>query len=232
MKRIIVLITAVFVVLLNATGQKAQLFVKAGATISKFTSENIYNFYEVNSLVGYQAGILSRLPFSNTIALQPSLQIISKGAKTKTGIPPFQAGYANATTSPVYLELPVLLVFDIPLKSNGILFAGAGLYGAVGIGGKNKIEGFNPAIGAHSDEMKIDFGDEEEGYGSMHNYAGIGYMKKYDYGIATTVGFRIKRLLIAADFEWGLQNIDRGESTTKDENKNRVFCLSLGWQIF
>ena len=216
----------------GGSAQKTELFIKGGLNISKFSSENNENFNEVNSIASFNAGILARFPLAKKVALQPSLLISGKGAKTKGGEPPYTNTYFESSTQPYYLELPVNIVFDVFNKEKTSLFAGAGMYGAIGIAGKNKIEGKTISTGSFSDERKIDFADDQSSYPDFHNWAGIGYMNRFDYGITVTAGLYFKKLLISLDYALGLKNIDRGTRVTKDENKNQVFSLSVGWQIF
>ena len=94
MKGIVLLFVLISTQVVNA--QKKQVFIKGRINISKFTSDNQNNFYEVNSLTGFNTGVLAKLPFNKKIALQPSLQLSSKGAKTKGGNPPYTTSYFNS----------------------------------------------------------------------------------------------------------------------------------------
>lgn len=216
---------------LPVAAQKHYLYLKAGPNISKFTSDNPNNFYEVNSVTGFNAGVLTRLPLSKKIALQPGLQLSGKGAKTKGGSPPYTTSYFNATTNPLYLELPVNIVFNLTLKEKTSVFFGAGFYGALGIGGKNKIDGKTASGGAFNYEKKIDFGSDGNTAADFGNWAGIGYMAREDFGLTATAGIHFKKLLFSVDYGYGLKNIVRGERVNIDENKNRVLSLSIGYQI-
>lgn len=220
-----------FILLYQADSQKTKIFLKGGINISKFSSDNPNNFYEVNSLTGFNAGMLAKLPLGKKIVFQPALLLSSKGAKTKGGNPPYATSYFNATTNPLYLELPVNIVFNLPLKEKSSLFFGAGFYAALGIGGKNKIDGMTASAGAFSSEKKIDFGSHEDTYPDFHQWAGIGYMHKEDFGLTATTGIHYKRLLFSVDYGWGLKNITKGTRVVKDINKNRVLGLSIGYQI-
>jgi Outer membrane protein beta-barrel domain len=224
--------TFLLIVVMQVNAQKNQLYLKGGLNIAKFSSVNAANFSEVNSLISFNAGVLAKIPLSNKIALQPALLFNGKGAKTKGGNAPFTYDYFKATTNPCYLELPVNIVFDVQLKEKNSLFFGAGFYGALGIAGKNKVSGSTAIAGRYGGEKKIDFSKNQGASPDFHDYAGIGYMNREDYGITVTAGMHFKKLLFSLDYQYGLNNIDRGSRSARDENKNRVLGLSIGYRLF
>ena len=166
-KNIVLFITLMFVFYLNA--QKSKIYLKGGMNITKFSSVSTDNFSEVNSVIGFNAGVLAKLPLGKKVALQPALLLSGKGAKTKGGNPPYTTSYFNASTRPYYLELPVNVVFNVTLKEKNSLFFGAGFYGALGIGGKNKISGSTASTGPYNDEKKIDFAKNENSFPNFHH---------------------------------------------------------------
>ena len=229
MKKIICSLLSLLLIFYGHT-QKSHLYLKGGLNISTFTSKNPDNFYEVNPLVSFNVGALASIKVSNQVSFQPAIQISGKGAKTKGGEPPYTHTYFESTTQPYYLELPINMVFDVRAKGAISLFFGAGMYGSLSVGGKNKISGTTASTGNFSDERKIDF-KSQNSYPDFHNWAGIGYMNKEDFGITATAGLKVKKFLVCLDYEHGLKNIDIGTRVEKDDNKNRVFSLSVGWQI-
>jgi Outer membrane protein beta-barrel domain len=212
--------------------QKIRLFLKGGLNMARFSSTNAANFSEINPLLSFNAGVLTRIPLGNKLALQPDLLFNGKGAKTKGGNAPFTYDYFKATTNPCYLELPVNIVFDIPLKEKNSLFFGAGFYGALGIAGKNKVSGSTAIAGTYGGEKKIDFSKKQGVSPDFHDYAGIGYMNREDYGITFTTGIHFGKILFSVDYEYGLTDIDRGSRSARDENKNRVLGISVGYRIY
>lgn len=221
----------IFLLAPNTQAQKSNLFIRGGLNITKFTSINSENFSKVSSITSFNAGGLAIFHLSKKTSLHPALFFSGKGAETKGGEPPYTNNYFTATTRPYYLELPVNIVFNIPLKEKGSLFFGGGLYGALGIAGKNTIDGFSPSSGPYNGEQEIDFGNVDNPPPNFHNYAGIGYMNREDYGFTLTAGLHFKKILFSLDYGHGLKNIDIGTRVNKDENKNRVLSLSVGWQI-
>ena len=215
--------------ILYTRAQNTKLFINLGFTVAGLSSQNIENFYEVNSIVSFNTGVLATVRINNKITLQPSLLVCGKGAKTKGGEPPYNTQHFSATTNPYYLELPINIVFNVPIKRNHTFFIGGGFYGAIGVGGKNKIDYYSAGTGQIADKKKINFKDD--GYGDIHNYAGIGFMKRGDYGLCLTSGLIFHKFLVSLDYKYGLMNIDRGTRTNSDENKNRVLSLSVGWRI-
>lgn len=160
--------------------QKSSLYLKGGLNYSTFTSGNADNFYEVNPLTSFNIGALAKINVSKQVSIQLAIQISGKGAKTKGGEPPYTHTYFESTTQPYYLELPVNIVIDMQAKGPVSLFFGAGMYGSLGIGGKNKVKGMTVSTGNFSPEKKIDFNNQDS-YPDFHNWAGIGYMNKEDF---------------------------------------------------
>ena len=95
----------------------------------------------------------------------------------------------------MYVELPVNLIVKIPLgdandAEQSKLFFGAGPYIAMGVGGKNKVEGKIAGV-SFSDEESIDFSNDDPTTGAEEG-TGFGIMRRFDYGLNATAGFPIK----------------------------------------
>lgn len=134
-----------------ATAQSAQI--RAGVNLANITVTNSGRIDDSKTLTSFQVGIIGELPLgTKIISLQPGILFTGKGAKTQYGDPASNQ-YYKATTNPYYIEVPVNLVFKIPLGKEGGVFAGAGPYVAMGVAGKNKVEGKSLGV-AFSSEKK------------------------------------------------------------------------------
>jgi hypothetical protein len=59
--------------------------------------------------------------------------------------------------------------------------------------------------------------------------AGIGRMKRFDFGLNGTAGFAFKNVMLAVNYGYGISKINSGSNNSEnDKNKNRVWSLSLG----
>ena len=123
------------------------------------------------------------------------------------------------------------IVFNMPLKEKCALFFGTGFYGALGIGGKIKIDGQLASTSAFSTEKRIEYNADGDATPDFHNWAGIGYMSSGDFGLTATAGIHFKKVLFSLDYGYGLKNITRGARAVEDKNKNRVFGISIGYRI-
>ena len=70
--------------------------------------------------------------------------------------------------------------------------------------------------------MTVDF---EEG-------AGIGIMKRFYYGVNGTIGIEASKLVLSANYGWGLAKLQSGSGSGDDNsNKHRVLSFSLGFKL-
>ena len=90
---------------------------------------------------GFGAGIVSEISLSERLSLRPSLNFMMRGVKiTGSAVNPEGPGNVNATMDANlnYLELPVVLAYNIPLENSKVYF-GIGPSAGYGISGKSKM---------------------------------------------------------------------------------------------
>ena len=136
MKKLILLVLPSFI-LLNANAQKTSAILRGGLNLANVSITESGRIDEAKTLSSFQAGFIADINLSKFVALQPGLLITGKGTKTQDG-DPSDANYFKATTNPIYLEVPLNLVFKFGMNDGPNFFAGAGPYLAIGIAGKNK----------------------------------------------------------------------------------------------
>ena len=62
--------------------------------------------------------------------------------------------------------------------------------------------------------------------------AGLGIMKRFDYGLNGTVGIEVSKLVLSANYGWGLAKLQSGSGSGDDDNnKHRVLSFSLGFKL-
>ncbi|NOT52603.1 MAG: PorT family protein [Chitinophagaceae bacterium] len=202
--------------------------IKAGINAANISITNDGDIDKNNSLTSFQAGITGDIKIVPMFFFQPGLLISGKGSKTSQG-DPNGATYYTATTNPVYVEIPANFVF----KSPGPLrfFFGAGPYIAIGIAGKNKVDGRLLGTSFHSEE-NIEWSNDDPSTLSYEEGAGYGIMKRFDYGINATAGLQFTKIVLAVNYGHGLAKLQSGsESSADDENKHRVFSLTVGLKL-
>jgi len=220
------------VVLLSAitSAAMAQLEVKAGVNLANISTTSNGQVNDANTLTSFHAGIVGIIPLGTKIvSLQPGVFYTGKGAKTVIGTEG-SSTFSKNTFNPQYIEVPVNLVFTFPLGSTSGIFVGAGPYGAVGVAGKNKVEG-NLAGVAFNGESKIKWANDnpttttEEG-------SGYGIMRRFDYGLNALAGIEVQKVVLCVGYGYGLAKLQSGSnSSSNDENKNRVLSFSLGYKF-
>src|ERR1051325_3173551 len=108
MKKLIFL--AVPFLMLTANAQKSSAVIKGGLNLANVSITNNGRIDNANTLTSFQVGIIGDINCTKFIAFQPGILLTGKGTKTQDGNPS-DANYYKATTNPVYIEIPLNLVF-------------------------------------------------------------------------------------------------------------------------
>jgi hypothetical protein len=198
---------------------------KAGPNAANMTIDNGGTINDRRSVPAWHAGVFVDIPLLPVISLQPAVLLNSKGSKYTVGDDE-SGNYTEISTRPLYVEVPVNVIAKIPLPNKVKLFAGAGPYMAVGVGGKNKLEG--KLLGASfSRNDKIEYSNDGPSTGtngSSYN----GNLKRFDFGLNFLAGIEISHLMLSANYGYGLVNIKPGSGSNNSKYQNRVFALSIG----
>jgi len=229
MKHIIPVFACALLFTTTVHAQDASVAIKAGVNLANVTISDNGSIDDAKTLTSFQAGVQADLPLTKFFSLQPGLFFTGKGAKTQVGNTN-DATYYRASSNPMYIELPVNAVFKLPLSKGNNFFVGAGPYAAMGIAGKNKVEGkvFGVAFNS-SDNIKFSNDDPTT---STQEGAGIGIMRRFDYGFNGVAGIESDVLLLTVQYGYGLANIaSEGNSNANDRNKHRVLSLTLGVKL-
>ena len=220
-------IFSLFVIVAHA--QKSSVILKGGVNLANVTVNNDGGVNDARNLTSFHGGIVADLELTPFLAIQPGLLFTGKGSKIQSG-EQGDANFYRATTNPYYVELPVNLIFKTPTGPTRF-FAGAGPYLAVGVAGKNKVEG-SIAGNSFSSEEKIEWSNDDPATVDFEEGAGFGIMKRFDYGLNGTVGIEVSKLVISANYGWGLAKLQSGSGSGDDDNnKHRVLSFSLGFRL-
>lgn len=209
--------------------QNSSAFLKGGLNLANVSYNDNGNIDDANMLLSFHVGIQGDLPITSFLSLQPGLLFTGKGTKTQAGNTS-DANYYRATTNPLYIELPVNLVFKAPVEKDVKFFAGAGPYVAMGIAGKRKADGkiFGAAF---SSRDNIEFSNDDPTT-SGEEGAGFGIMKRFDYGLNGTAGFEGKQMIFSVNYGLGLAKLQSGsDSNADDKNKHRVISFTVGFRL-
>jgi hypothetical protein len=184
---------------------------------------------DAKMLTSYRVGAIVDVPLGNFFSLQPGLLFTGKGAKTTVGNST-DLNYYQSTSNPMYIEMPFNFVGKLPLGEYSNLFFGAGPYAAMGVAGKNRVDG--KFFGVKFDrESNIIFNNDNPTT-SQEEDAGYGKLKRFDYGLNALGGLEFNKFSLSANYGMGFTKINSNtKNNANDEGKHRVLSLSLALKL-
>ena len=214
----------------SAQEKKSSAILRGGVNLANVSVTDNGGIDDAKMLTSFQVGVIGDLNITSFLALQPGVIFTGKGTKTQSGNES-DANFYRATSNPYYVEVPVNLVFKTPTGSSNF-FIGAGPYIAMGIAGKNKIEGKIGGI-AYSSERNIEWSNDDPTTLNEEEGSGFGIMKRFDYGLNGTLGVEASRLVISANYGLGLAKLQSGSGGSGEDNNNkhRVLSFTLGYKL-
>ena len=215
---------------LNVAAQKSAVILRGGLNLANVTISENGRIDDAKTLTSFHAGVIGDINLTSCLALQPGLLVTGKGSKTEAG-EPADENYFKATTNPIYLEVPLNLVFKFGSSGGPGFFAGAGPYLGIGIAGKNKIEGkfFGSSFSSEND---IEWSDDDPTTLNYEEGAGFGTLRRFDYGLNGTAGVDLKKVILSANYGLGLAKLQSGSNSSEDDNnKHRVLSFSIGFKL-
>lgn len=201
---------------------------RAGVNLANVSITDDGDIDENKSLTSFQVGFIGNIKILPFLYFQPGVLFTGKGSKTEDGATT-DPTYYRATTNPLYVEIPANFVLKTPGPIK--LFAGAGPYLAIGVAGKNRVEGKFANVG-FSSERNIEFSDDDPSTLNYEEGAGFGIMRRFDYGLGATAGVETKNIVLALNYGLGLAKLQSGSNSSDDDNnKHRVLSLTLGVKL-
>jgi len=227
--KLIITSSFLFLLIFSGQAQKSSAILRAGVNIANVTTTNDGSIDESNSLTSFQVGIIGNIHLAPFLFFQPGIVFTGKGAKTQSGNTT-DATYYRATSNPYYIEIPANFVFKTPTGPIKF-FAGAGPYIAVGVSGKNKVDG--KFLGtAFSSENNIEWSNDDPSTFNYEEGSGYGIMKRFDYGLNGTAGLELTKAVLSVNYGFGLAKLQSGSnSSADDKNKHRVLSFTVGVKL-
>lgn len=201
------------------TYAQAKLGIKGGINFANMKYEpqdGTEGVPDANSFTSYHIGLIADLPIAMGLSIQPGAILNSKGSKVE-----FHSDILNytKTVNPVYIDVPVNLMFKPQIGENTKLYVGIGPYFGFGVGGKITNEGNIGDIEGISDH-DIKFGDDADDD-----------LKSTDIGGNVLAGFEFGNGLILGA-QYGLSFTNNAPGGSDDDAKilrNKVLSLSIGY---
>lgn len=230
MRFLLLTVLSGFIGMSGIHAQKGQL--RAGINLANVSVTDNGSVDDANSLTSFQVGFVGDLALpGNVLSIQPGILFTGKGSKIQRGTAN-ENGYFKQTSNPMYIEVPVNLVFKVPMGTSSRFFAGAGPYLGVGIAGKNKTEGRTLLGTTYSSERDIEFSDDDPTTLSEEEGVGFGVMKRFDYGLNATAGIEGNSIVLGVNYGYGLAKLQSGSNNNEDNNnKHRVLSFTVGFKL-
>lgn len=208
---------------------RSQAILRAGVNLANVTITNDGDIDNNKTLTSFQVGVLGNLKIAPILYFQPGILFTGKGSKTSSG-ETTDATYFRATSNPYYIEIPASFIFKTP-TGKVKFFAGAGPYLAIGVAGKNKVDGKFLGTSFHSEE-NINWSDDDPSTLDYEEGSGYGIMKRFDYGLNGTAGVEFTNSVLSINYGLGLAKLQSGSnSSADDKNKHRVLSITLGIKL-
>lgn len=203
------------------------IYVQGGVNLANITSTTDGRTEKNKLLTTFNAGMMGRFGLSKTVDIETGLLLTGRGSKAETY---FNGGndYIKSKFNPLYIELPLNVVVNVPLEKKTNLFLHAGPYAAIGVGGKSVS---NAKLGplTSDSESTIEFSNDDP-FTSEQDDASYNKLKRFDYGLNLGGGFEFSKIILKANYGFGLTKINSTESnnSANDKNKYRTVSLCVG----
>jgi len=211
-----------------AGAANAQLFyAQGGLNLANITSTGSGGTEDNATLATFNAGLMGRFGLSKIVDLESGILLTGKGSKAETY---FNGGndYVKAKFNPLYVEVPLNVVINIPTQGKTGLFVHAGPYAAIGVGGKSKLD-TKLGLLTTTSERDIEFSDDDP-FTSAQEDAAYDKLKRFDFGLNFGAGIDLDKIILKANYGLGLTKIGSTESNNNadDKNKYRILSISVG----
>lgn len=213
------LLLSLLLILGESAFSQIRVGIKAGLNLAdmKYEPKNqTSGTPNTHSLPSFNAGIIADIPLIEGLALQPGLMLEGKGSKVE------ESGNSwsyTQTMNPLYVSVPVNILFKPEIGKDTKLYFGFGPYFAWGIGGKATFSGNIGNLNGSTDHT-LQFGNDSGDD-----------LKTNDIGANILGGFEFsKGLLVGA--QYGISITNNAPNSSNNANKilrNKVFSFSVGY---
>ena len=189
----------------GAVNAQTQFGIKGGYHAAAMTTDE--SGTKSKSLSSFNAGVVADIGITEMFSVRTGLDLQGKGT---------QWGVAGGTgkLNPLYLELPVTFTVNFPLGDATKLYAGAGPFVGVGVGGKFKTTG--TFWGLADGERSLNFGNETGDD-----------LKKVDGGVNVAGGLKFnEKFGLHVQYGIGLVNTAPKADADNRKNNTRTFGVS------
>lgn len=222
-------IIAIYLFCFNATAQ-VSFGIKGGFNLSNIKLSESGLSMSPDDLAGYHVGVIADIPLASHLYLQPGLFASRKGFDFS--MRESYQGYVypdvnqniivsvDLAAKPLYMEMPLLLSFRLPVNAGLSLALEAGPYAAYGIGGDAVI--------------KASYGGTEV-LNETKDFFKDSQVNRFDAGAQMGLGLYVGRFMFSAGYQMGLVNLAMKEvgselvlePDTKAVNRNLIISAGI-----
>ena len=230
MKSVSLTLLFISIIFISTVAAQSSARLVAGVNLSNVSVTPDGRINKAHELTSFQVGIVADAHLGSILYLQPGILFTGKGSKVESG-DPNSSYYYKATANPYYIEIPFNLVFKLPASGGNKIFIGAGPYAAIGVSGKNKVDGTFGLVAYHN-ESNIQFSNDDPTTMNQEEGAGFGILKRFDYGLNGIAGVEGHSLTLSVNYGYGLAKLQSGSNSSQDnDNKHRVISIALGIKL-
>lgn len=189
---------------------------KVGATHATTNNMSTADSRYIN---GYQFGGFADVKLSKNLSVRPGLQFTQKGHNIESNIqggPSFVFYFQNRLALS-YLEIPVDIMYSLPLSKAVKLYLGAGPTIGYGIAGKNRVI-----------SIRGEAANNYEALVEKNNVFDNPNTRRMDIGANLTAGVEFKNIFIGTSYNHGFINTFKSDPANNID-KNRTFALSVSY---
>ena len=214
-------------------GNPGGFYIKGGLNLANISISDNGSVNNANTLATFNVGFIADLPASSFFSLQTGLVLNGQGSKTTTYASNTNTSdnFVTSTFNPLYIQLPVNLVFKLPLDNDTRLFVGAGPYVQMGVGGTAKtVSQFGGVQSSNSYDIQF---DDDNPTTSQEEGASQDRLKRFDIGMNALAGIESGSIMVGVNYGIGFTKINSTEtnSNANDDNKYRTFSLNVGYRF-
>lgn len=209
MKKLIIVSLSIVLLSTTLVAQETRTGIKGGLNLTSLsTDENNDN----NLKTGFHLGVFTKIPVSESFAIQPELMYSMKGIKMKYNESALADGDTKFNLN--YIDLPVKLVFNL---SEDFEFQ-VGPYVSYLVNAN-----------VDTDAEVLDFWDIDS-----NEELDREHFHSLDYGISAGLGFDLDPLVMGLNYNLGLQPVAKDDDVSNDilgAAKNSVIQLYVGMKF-
>jgi hypothetical protein len=221
----ILFFTVVFLLCFSSYAQ-LRIGVQAGVNSTKWKSTSVYpsaslgESYSTSKVFNLHGGIIGQLKVTGAWHLRSGVFLTDKGTTLD-----YQS-HSDTSTMDVwlrYVELPVVLIYQVMLGRKTEGFAGAGFYGAYGLYGGTMGEGRRRGQ-TYRMGREVEFSRNNE----TQVYPPV--VTPFDYGGMFLAGIERRRVQLLLSYSQGLKTL-LNHKLFYGSYKNQVLSLSAAYQV-